>query len=299
MTTISVVISMYNRRQEVLEVIEKLLLPSLLSNGRSYMELVVLDDCSSLKKATEAVIIKSLPDLKKIFGNVIFSRNKSNLGFARSYNRGIDMAGGKIIIVGNDDLYFPLHSIERLARALKSPKQYLIAGPITNASGTASFQYCRQAPLIQSYAPEKLVKLERFSSWLHKKMRGRRMTTDNLCGFCFAADADLLKELGGFDERFGYGFFEDTDLIQRIARQYGQERIAIDLGVFVGHGGTQGASRTMVQQPLKAQWALIANGIKYARRWGYRKLLERMAIIVLSQFGKGTISELLPKKIDY
>lgn len=298
MSTISIVTSMCNRGPEVLEIIDKLLFPSLLNNGRSDMELVIIDDYSPLKNETQTIVEKHLCDLKSAFGNVVFIRNGSNLGFAKSFNRGMFMARGEKLIVANDDLYFPLNSIGRLAKTLDEPAGYLIAGPITNASSAWSFQYCKQAPLLRSYAPAEITRLEKFSEWLYAQMKGRRMTTDNLCGFCFAADPVLLKEFCGFDEQYGYGFYEDTDFVQRIAKAYGEKKIAINLEVFIGHGGDKGSSKTVSQELLKMNYALVTNGIRYGHRWGYWKLLKRIVFGIESQFGKGTISELLPEKID-
>lgn len=295
MGAVSIITSMYNRKPGVLETIDKLLFPSLLNNGGSDMELLIIDDCSPLENETGILVKKYLRDLKSAFGNVIFTRNGFNFGFAKSFNRGIFMAGGKKILVTNDDVYFPQNSISRLVATLNEPEGYLIVGPITNSSNVWSFQYCKQAPLLKSYAPAEIAKLEKFSSWLYVQMKGQRMTADNLCGFCFAADSALLKELHGFDDKYSYGFYEDTDLMQRIAKEYGEQKIAVNLEVFVGHGGIQGPSETMKQEFLKMQYALITNGIRYANRWGYGKLLKRIFYGVRSQFGKGTISEILPR----
>jgi GT2 family glycosyltransferase len=300
MAKLSVITSMYNRSTEVLSAIDNLFFPSLLNNGNSGTEVIIIDDCSPLENETKAIVEKYLPDLKRRFGNVDFIRNASNLGFAKSFNKGLILAGGEKSVVVNDDLYFPQNSLAGLAATLDEPEGYLIAGPITNASSSWSYQYCKQAPQLESYALAEIEKLERFARWLLMVMKGRRMTTDNLCGFCFAADAVFLKKIGGFNERYGYyGFFEDTDLVQRIARECGEKKIAVNLEVFIGHGGVKGTSRTMLQQPLKMACALLVNGFKYANDWGYGKLLKRIIYGNWSQLtGKGTISELLPKKID-
>lgn len=297
MNTISIITSMYNRNPQILETIDNLLIPSLLSNGNSEMELIIIDDCSPLEDATGNLIGKHFQTLKEKFGNVIFTRNESNLGFAKNFNTGLYKAGGERIILANDDLYFPLNSIARLVQTLDEQEGYLIAGPITNASGAWSFQYCKQAPLLSSYEPAEIVELEKFSLWLYEKMRGQIMTTDNLCGFCYATDAAFLRELNGFDEKYGHGFFEDTDLIQRIAKEYGKSKIAINMEVFVGHGGVKGSSQTMSQELLKMNYYFFANAIKYANRWGYWKLLRRIVYGIQSQTGKGTISELLPENV--
>jgi len=294
--TISIVTSMYNRKYEVLEVIDNLFFPSLLNNGNSEMELIIIDDCSPLFAMTLKTTKKYIYELSQKFGSVTFIRNEYNLGFARSFNKGISMAKGDKIIVANDDIYFPLGSIEKLAATLDDSAGYLIAGPITN-SNTGTFQYCKQAPTLKSYAPAEIAKLEKFSEWLSVKMNNRIMTTDNVCGFCFAIDPVLFKEMGGFDETYWYGFYEDTDLLQRIKKVYGEEKIAINLDIFVGHGGPNGFSRTMLQEPLKWNIALLINGIKYANRWGYRTWFKRLAYIVQVESGKGTITELLPENI--
>lgn len=105
--------------------------------------------------------------------------------------------------------------------------------------------------------------------------------------------------MGGFEEKYKNCYFEDTDLIQRIARDYGEKTIAVNLEVFVNHGGVKGTSRTMLQQPLKMARVLAANGIKYANDWGYWKLLKRISFGIQSQLsGKGTISELLQEYIN-
>jgi GT2 family glycosyltransferase len=300
MFKMSVITSMNNRRKETLDVIENLLLPSLIQNGNANMELIIIDDFSPLENETREVVERYLCGLEFKFGNVVFTRNQANLGFAKSFNRGIKMARGEKLIIANDDLYFPSNSIEKLSQTLDEQEGCLIAGPITNANTSWSFQYCKQAPKLKAYTHKEIEKLELFAKRLAETMKGRRMATDNLCGFCFAADSTYLKDIGGFNEKYGYGFYEDTDLIQRTVRQYGIEKIVINLEVFVGHGGVKGASGTMLQEPLKMVQALVVNGFKYANDWGYGKLLKRVVYGLRSQLsGKGTISELLPREIRY
>lgn len=293
---LSIVTSMYNRKPEVLEVTDKLLFPSLVRNGDPKTQLIIIDDFSPLEKETRAMVSRHLPSLVRAFGDVVFIRNHYNQGFAQSFNSGIIRAEGQRVIVANDDLYFPEGSIAGLDKTLDGPEKFLVAGPVTNASSAWSFQYCRQAPHITSYEPAEIEKLERFATWLSEKMKGRTEVNNNLCGFCFVADKEILRAMGGFDERYRYGSYEDTDLIQRIARAFGQERIAINPEVFVGHGGPKGSSQSMLQHPWKMFAALLANGARYGHSWGYWTLLKRVAWGFRSQFtGRGTISELLPE----
>lgn len=291
---VSIIISMYNRKRKTLKVIDQLLFPSLLNNGCKDTELILLDDCSPMEEETELLVGKYLTHLKERFGDVVYSRSSVNLGFAGSYNRGISMARGKQIIIANDDLYFPRGSIGRLVGTLDGPEKFLIAGPITNANTAWSYQYCRQAPHIVEYTRQETERLEAFGQWLHHLMEGQTLKTDNLCGFCFAADAAMLRAVGGFDQRYVYALYEDTDLIQKIVKRYGKEKVVVNQAVFVNHGGIEGASGSILQHPVKMACALVVNGIRYANRWGYWTLCKRIVFGLGSQLtGKGTISETL------
>ena len=297
--TTSIITSLYNSKVETLDVIDKLFFPSLLNNKGADKELIIIDDGSPLKKETTYLVEKYLQDLRRSFVDVKFIRNETNLGFSKSFNKGIFMASGEKLLVTNDDTYFPFCSIEKLVSTLSEKPGYGLVGPITNAQTAWSPQYCKQAPLIKSYSYTELERLELFSKWLAEHMKDRRMITDNLCGFCFAADAYFLKNIGGFNEKYKFGYYEDTDLASRVAREYGKEKLVINMEVFVGHGGIKGTSGSFLQHPVKMIYYLLVNGIKYANDWGYGKLLKRITYGILSQRGKGTISELLPDKIKF
>lgn len=293
----TLVTSMYNQNISVLETLDKLFFPSLLKNGNKNIGILILDDCSPLRRETEELVNKYTSKLMRAFAFVKFLRNKTNLGFAGSFNKGIRLTQTKYILIANDDLYFPAGSIKRLISTLNEKESYGLVGPISNNKELWSYQYCRQAPKIKSYKPEEIKKLDLFSSWLQKEMTGQRMVTDNICGFCFAADTAFLKSFNGFTEKYQHGYYEDTDLIQRIIKEHGLGSVAINMEVFIGHGGVNGASQSFKQLPLKMVKSLIVNSFKYAKTWGYLKLLRRFIYGTLSQLGYGTISSLLPRKI--
>ena len=299
--TTTIITSMYNRKQEVLEIIDKLFFPSLTTNGNKEMGLIIIDDCSPLKDETEGLVSKHLPILKNVFRFVTFVRNESNLGFGKSFNRGLEMTKTKNILLVNDDLYFPHESIQKLIDTLSESTNYGLVGPISNSPIMWSYQYCKQAPRITSYSTQEFWKLEKFSLWLSKNMHGKRTTTDHhLCGFCFAADTAFLKEFGGFDPKYQYGCFEDTDLVARILAKYGESKLGINMEVFIGHGGPSGNSRTLFQQPVRMIYHNLINGFIFAKRWGFKKYFKIVSFGMQSQRnGKGTISELLPEKINF
>lgn len=292
----TIVTSMYNKNFEVLEIIDKLFFPSLLRNGNKNIGIIIIDDASPLQKETGDLINKYMRRLLKAFCFVRFVRNPKNLGFAKSYNRAIKMVKTKYLLVVNDDLYFPLGSIKRLLNTLNEPAGYGLVGPISNNRTLWTFQYAKQAPSIKSYAEEELEKLEKFSTWLSLIKQGERKTTNHyLCGFCFAAKTDFIKEFGGFDESYLFGGFEDTDLSRKIIQKYGNEKIAIIKDVFIGHGGPKGNSRSLLQEPEKMLHYGTINGFKYLKRWGIGKYLKVLVFGLIRQStGRLTISRELP-----
>ena len=73
-----------------------------------------------LKEKIETIVIDngssdgSDIEIKKRFPKVKLIKNKSNLGFAKAINKGINKATGNFIFVTNDDLVFEKNSLKKL-----------------------------------------------------------------------------------------------------------------------------------------------------------------------------------------
>jgi len=291
----SIIMSMYNGKKHIIEVIDNLFFPSILNNASSDKELTIIDDFSSLKKETKAVVDKYLPDLRKKFGNVIFERNEKNYGFGKSYNRGINLAEGKNLIVTNDDIYFPLGSIDSLVDTLSENENYGLVGPITNEKSVFTYQYCKQAPIIKDYSKKEIKLIETFSDFVKRLMKDQRIVTDSISGFCFATKSEVIKEIGDFDEIFGYGLCEDADFSKRVNQQYS---LIINPEIFVYHGGIGGkTASSLMQHPIKTAYTYIINLFKYANKWhDYKGTLKQVGEgMYRSKTGKRTVSELFEK----
>jgi len=296
---LSVVISMYNASRYPIEVIDNLLLPSLMRNASLDKELIILDDCSPLKHKTSALISDYKSYLEKIFGNVVFERNEKNLGFSGSYNKGINIAEGDIIVVGNSDIYVPEGNIDSLVSTLLANPRYGLVAPITNQPTSKSYQYSKQAPKINNCSKEELSKIEIFSRKINELMKGKTIITDEygVFGFCFAIRKDIINSVSGFDESFKYGFWEDIDLARRI-KQKGY-KLVIDPSTYVHHGGIKGAGGSAWQNPARALYALfITNPIKCSIK-GRDPLgvLKHMTLDELRQTGFNTVSEDIEKEL--
>jgi hypothetical protein len=72
----------------------------------------------------------------------------------------------------------------------------------------------------------------------------------------------VYEAVGGLDERFGHGFFDDDDLAER-ARRAGFE-LAVAHDLFVHHFG----SRTFQGNGIDAERLPEENSKKFADKWG-------------------------------
>jgi GT2 family glycosyltransferase len=176
-------------------------------------EVVVSDNGST--DGSIAFIHENYPSV-----NVI--ENGANLGFAKGNNSGIRQTRGDYVLILNPDTIVHDGSLDRwIAFADRHPNVGGFGCRVNNLDG--SFQICaRPFPTINRYwvAALYLRFLGRFSDrFVSDKYIGWRgdseRTVDWQSGCCVMIRGDLLRKLGGFDERFFY-HFEEVDLCKRV-----------------------------------------------------------------------------------
>ncbi len=92
---------------------------------------------------------------------------------------------------------------------------------------------------------------------------GKWFTAPKLSGFCVLMTRAVYDAIGGLDERFGLGLFDDDDLAVR-ARRAGFE-LAVAHDLFVHHFG----SRTFAGNGIDAESLLRENERRFADKWGH------------------------------
>src|SRR5436305_1484488 len=83
-----------------------------------------------------------------------------------------------------------------------------------------------------------------------------------LVGFCLLLNRQVFEAVGGLDERFGLGLFDDDDLSLWVTRAGSKLAVAYDL--FVHHFG----SRTFAGRELDGAALLRENRERFAAKWG-------------------------------
>ena len=129
-----------------------------------------------------------------------------------------------------------------------------LVGPMSN--------YAAPPQLVENVPYHDLTEMSEFARRWRDEHHGQWFTVPKLSGFCLLMKRAVYEAIGGLDERFGLGFFDDDDLAER-ARRAGFE-LAVAHDLFVHHFG----SRTFVGNGIDSGRLLEENAARFAAKWG-------------------------------
>ncbi len=225
-------------------------LESLLRHTRTPYELILVDNASSDGTARLLRDFQGRPGPQRV--EII--TNEHNAGFAQGCNQGSERAQGRFLVFLNNDTIVTEGWLEGLiAWSLHEWPKTALVGPVTN--------YSREPQQINaSYT--NIEEMHVFAAHRRKEFQRKAQRVDRLSGFCLLTRSEVLRQLGGFDENYGVGFFEDDDLSVRALESGGQLLLA--LNVFVHHHGSQ----TFKGLGLDTDRQLARNFEIFQRKWG-------------------------------
>ncbi|WP_057627292.1 glycosyltransferase [Stenotrophomonas terrae] len=183
-----------------------------------------------------------------------FIANESNLGFSAGNNVGLRVAKGEYLVVLNNDTYVTPGWLRTLRNQLSRHPGAGLAGPVTNNIGN-------EARIEISYdsMDEMLERAGKYTR-LHA---GRSFDIHTSAFFCVMLTRQAYERVGGLDEQFGVGFFEDDDYCRRL-EQAGFSRLCAE-DVFVHHH----LSASFGKLKAEARQALFEkNKALYEAKWG-------------------------------
>ncbi len=122
---------------------------------------------------------------------------------------GIAFSSGEFIVLLNSDVVVTENWLETMLQAAVEHPQAGLIGPMTN-----SINGPQKLPEI-AYDPETLEGLDDFARGMAKASAGNDELVLWLVGFCVLVRRDVISRIGGLDERFGLGTFEDNDYCLR------------------------------------------------------------------------------------
>ncbi|GFO68498.1 hypothetical protein GMLC_20770 [Geomonas limicola] len=204
-----------------------------------------------------------LRELCAVTPNYRLVENGRNLGFAAGCNVGMHLArGGRILLLNNDVLV--THGwLSGMLECLEREPQAGLAGPLSNEVAGAQRIAASSYPGVE--------KLDAFAREFARAHRGRRIPVDRLVGFCLLMDRSVLDAIGGLDESFGSGNFEDDDYCLRAALAGYSCVIAGD--VFIHHHGSRSFSANRIDYAR----AMAENRARFDAKWELGRLDEELA----------------------
>jgi GT2 family glycosyltransferase len=228
----------------------RLCLESVFACSRRPVEIVVVDNGSTDGTPAYLQALQAQPSAVPI--RVI--RNEDNRGFPTACNQGWRVAHGDYVVFLNNDTVVTTGWLEGLLRPLVHGWLKVgLVGPLTNNS---------RAPQQIEVSYRGLEDLPAFADQLRQENRGKMMEVERLTGFCLLAPRAVLEKLGGFDEGYGVGFFDDDDLcVKALEAGY---RLRVALEVFVHHFG----SRTFRALGIDTERQLRDNFAAFRAKWG-------------------------------
>lgn len=193
--------------------------------------------------------------------NLLLVRNQRNLGFPAACNQAARAATGDILcVLNNDTVVTPGWLSSLVDELLRHPRVGLV-GPVSN--GVAN----------EARVPAPVQDLEELPLWALARQKryfrqARKMSV--LALFCAATWKTVWDDLGGLDEDFGLGLFEDDDFSFRLREQGLQLRCRLDAYVhhFQGSSFSQMHNQTyleLYERNRKLFWAKLYHRRKLRR----------------------------------
>lgn len=215
-------------------------------------EIIIVDNASQ-DGSTDW--LKKQPDLRCIY-------NTENQGFPKGCNQGMAIAEGTELLLLNSDTIVTPHWLEQLQKALYSGEKVGAVSCVTNVcSNNQSIDVPYETtsgilPFAEAYNKSDPEKWER-------RLR--------LVGFCFLLKRSIVEKIGGLDEVFTPGNFEDDDYSLRIIAAGYELLLCRD--TFIHHFGSMSFKKSygdvaFAEKQRKFQRLLRRNRAYFQSKWG-------------------------------
>ncbi|MBK7581965.1 MAG: glycosyltransferase [Myxococcales bacterium] len=207
-------------------------------------EVLVTDDASPDPRATAAVVAPH--------PGVSLSRSEQSRGFAASVNAAVRSARAPLLCVLNDDVVVTPGWLEALLAELDADPRAAWVGPVCNDSGdvgTVHAEYQNMHELLEFAA----------------RASGRTRAVEKLALHAALIRRASYEAVGGLDEGYQRGMFEDDDLAAALRAR--GERVLLAPRVFVHHAA--GATLRALS-PFTYFACFEVNRRRFEGRWGVR-----------------------------
>lgn len=226
---IDILIPIYNAYEYTVKCIH-----SVLENTDVPYNLILLNDCSTDERIS--LFINELRDVRaKNLLEIIVIEHKSNLGFVKNINYGMEITKNNIVIL-NTDTEVPENWLSRLIYPYCKDDKVCTVTPFSNCATICSFPvFCEDNVL-----PDGLTVTE-IDNIFKEYAANNFYEIPTGVGFCMFMNRNTINEIGMFDYvTFEKGYGEENDWCRR-AKKKGYKNVAIsNLFVYHKHGASFG-----------------------------------------------------------
>jgi O-antigen biosynthesis protein len=213
MTRCDIVLPVFNALHLVRPCLESLFAAGMECAGQVY----VIDDAGD---HTTAAFLCEEASCRR---NIVLHRNSANLGFVKSANLGMELGSSEYIVLMNSDVLITPGWLGRLLRCAESDPRIASVNPLTNYAANIAIPMVPGANFLG------------MDALLQSNHRPTYPDVVTAVGFCMLLRRSALEKVGYFDEVFGRGYCEDSDLSMRLVAEGYRTVIADD--VYVYHRG--------------------------------------------------------------
>lgn len=268
MIDVSIIIVSYNSIDEIL-----LNIQSLKENITSLSyEIIIVNNYVKDCKISAA--------LKK-YDNVTIIEPKSNLGFGKANNLGLEQAKGKYILFVNPDVIF-LTDINPLTDILETDPQIGLIGPVTYNGDGKILPSCGEYPAIKNFLSYHFFLnhlFPRIKWWGNLPMKyfdfKDTREVDWISGAFMLGRKSTLKQIGGFDKDF-FMYSEDIDICWRL-KKLGFKIIFSDKANIIHNMGHSVKSKSIT----KAKLLVESNRILWGKHYNSKTVKKLFVILCL------------------
>lgn len=243
-TLVSIIALSYNQLEYTKAFVE-----SVLNFTKLPFELILVDNESH--KET----VRYLSELPSKDERIKVILNDKNLGFPGGVNKGIKAAQGKYILIANNDIVVTDGWLERMVELAETERKIGIVGPISNS--VSGVQLDKEAEY------SSLDEMHEYASAIKEKNRGKTFSFPRVAFLCTLIKKEVINDLGGLDERFSPGNFEDDDFCLRA--QIAGYKTIIAADVFIHHFGSKSFTAEGTE---KYAQRLGVNKNIFVKKWG-------------------------------
>ena len=293
---ISIIIVSYNVKEYVTQCIRSIYKSDL--NKDDY-EIIVIDNDSH---------DGTMDGIKENFHQVILHQNDINEGFSKAINKGLSLSKGEYVCILNPDVIIQEKTLSSLLEFYgKTPLLGAVGPKILNSDGTIQHSCKRSFPAPLN-SISRLLGLDRL--FPKSRIFGKYNLTyldiekehevDVISGAFMMLPIKILKEIGGFDERF-FMFGEDIDICYRI-KEAGYKIYYTPITEIIHYKGesVKSAPFDMINVFYSAMDLYFKKYSKKYKYWNFISIFVKVALFLKKSFSysKLLITNLISVFVD-